>query len=93
MNHIRRFATLLAVPAGAVLAFAAAAPPALATMPPPDPGGPAVVPRRACTPWWPVACPTGRSPDRGRSGTGRRRAGGARRPDPAARRHLSAPGA
>jgi hypothetical protein len=44
MNHIRRFATLLAVSAGAVLAFAAAAPPALATMPPPDPGGPAVVP-------------------------------------------------
>jgi hypothetical protein len=47
MNHIRRFATLLAGLAGAVLAFAAAAPPALATMPPPDPGRPAVAPAPA----------------------------------------------
>jgi hypothetical protein len=79
MNHIRRFATLLAVLAGAVLAFAAAAPPALATMTPPDPGGLAVVP--------PLGVHTRGSrwharladhPDRGRSGTGRRRGGGAR---------------
>jgi hypothetical protein len=47
MNRIRRFAVLLAGLAGALLAFAAGAPAALATLPPPGPGahgsGPAPV--------------------------------------------------
>ena len=39
MNHIRRIAVMLAGLAGAALAFSAAAPDALAALPPPDPGG------------------------------------------------------
>jgi hypothetical protein len=44
MRLIRLFAIMLAALAGAVLAFSAAATPALATLPPPDPGGTTVVP-------------------------------------------------
>jgi hypothetical protein len=44
MNHIRHIAIMLAGLGGAVLAFTAAAAPALATVPPPDPDGTTVVP-------------------------------------------------
>jgi hypothetical protein len=44
MNHLRRFLGLLAGSAFALLAVIAIAPAALATLPPPVPGGPAVVP-------------------------------------------------
>jgi hypothetical protein len=39
MNHIRRIALALAGFGSAALALSAATPPALASMPPPDPGG------------------------------------------------------
>jgi hypothetical protein len=44
IRTIRRLACILAGLTAAALAFAAAAPAALATLPPPDPGQPAVVP-------------------------------------------------
>ena len=44
MNRIQRWLGVLAGPGGALLALAAAAPAALATLPPPDPGEPAVAP-------------------------------------------------
>jgi hypothetical protein len=78
IRTIRRLACImLAGLAGAVLAVAAAAAPALATLPPPGPGAPALghlpPPRlagtsiRRCrarsmsTPPWPAACPAGKS--------------------------------
>jgi hypothetical protein len=45
MNHIRRWVAVLATLAGALLAFAAATPAALATVDPPGPAAPGVVTR------------------------------------------------
>jgi hypothetical protein len=44
MNRIQRCVAVLAALAGALCAFAAAVPAALATLPPPDPGPPGSVP-------------------------------------------------